>query len=227
MERRCTYDPLHELMAYYADAGTVTEKQHVEASTIEEKLRQRIINGDRLGIDEDLRKALGELYRGADELHTGLTRAREGGQQLSSNSAAAVEAATRLRAGAAQLAEGTQQLGGGVRQMGSSLRAIEARRPPEAELAALRLGLAAQVDGQRELLRGLEGLLDGSRQLQGGLGQFREAADDVPLIGGRLVEGLAPLTQGAQQLGTGLDQARAGQVRLLQGAVRLQEGVGA
>ncbi|MFM7703971.1 MAG: YhgE/Pip family protein [Rubrivivax sp.] len=176
---------------------------------------------------EDLRKALGELYRGADELHTGLTRAREGGQQLSSNSAAAVEAATRLRAGAAQLAEGTQQLGGGVRQMGSSLRAIEARRPPEAELAALRLGLAAQVDGQRELLRGLEGLLDGSRQLQGGLGQFREAADDVPLFGGRLVEGLAPLTQGAQQLGTGLDQARAGQVRLLQGAVRLQEGVGA
>lgn len=69
MERRCTYDPLHELMAYYADAGTVTEKQHVEASTIEEKLRQRIINGDRLGIDEDLRKAL-ESYSALEIINT-------------------------------------------------------------------------------------------------------------------------------------------------------------
>ena len=176
---------------------------------------------------EDLRTALTELYRGADELHAGLGRAREGSQQLAGHSAAAVEAATRLRAGAAQLADGTQQLGGGVRQLGSSLRALEARRPPDSELAALRLGLQAQVEGQRELLRGLESLLDGSRQLEGGLGQFRQAADDVPLFGSRLVEGLGPIAQGAQQLGAGLDQARAGQARLLQGAARLEEGVGA
>jgi len=176
---------------------------------------------------EDLKGALTDLYRGADELHTGLTRAREGSQQLTGNSATALEAATRLRAGAAQLADGTQQLGGGVRQVGSSLRALEARRPPESELVALRQGLQAQVEGQRELLRGLESLLEGTRQLEGGLGQFRATADDVPLFGGRLVEGLTPITQGTQQLAAGLDQARAGQARLLQGSVRLQEGVGA
>jgi putative membrane protein len=176
---------------------------------------------------EDLKAALSELHRGADELHTGLMRAREGSVQLTGNSASALDAAGRLRAGAAQLAEGTQQLGGGVRQVGSSLRALEARRPPESELAALRLGLQAQVEGQRELLRGLESLLDGTRQLEGGLGQFRVTADEVPLFGGRLVEGLAPITQGAQLLGSGLDRALAGQARLLQGAVRLQEGVGA
>ena len=176
---------------------------------------------------EDLKAALSELHRGADELHTGLMRAREGSVQLTGNSASALDAAGRLRAGAAQLAEGTQQLGGGVRQVGSSLRALEARRPPESELAALRLGLQAQVEGQRELLRGLESLLDGTRQLEGGLGQFRVTADEVPLFGGRLVEGLAPITQGAQLLGSGLDRALAGQARLLQGAVRLEEGVGA
>ncbi len=176
---------------------------------------------------EDLRTALTELHRGADELHTGLVRAREGSQQLAGTSVSALDGAARLRAASAQLAEGTQQLGGGVRQVGSSLRALEARRAPEAELVALRLGLQAQVDGQRELLRGLESLLDGTRELESGLGQFRVAADDVPLFGGRLVEGLAPITQGAQQIGAGIDQARAGQARLLQGAVRLQEGVGA
>lgn len=69
MEQRCTYDPLHELMAYYADASTVTEKQQVEATTIEEKLKQRIINGDRLGIDEDLRKAL-ETYPALEIINT-------------------------------------------------------------------------------------------------------------------------------------------------------------
>ena len=58
MDKRCTYDPLHELMAYYANASTVKETVNDELLTIEEKLKQRIINGDRLGIDADLRKAL-------------------------------------------------------------------------------------------------------------------------------------------------------------------------
>ncbi len=58
MERRCTYDPLHELMAYYADASAVKQEQNTENFTIEEKLKQRIIDGDRLGIDADLQKAL-------------------------------------------------------------------------------------------------------------------------------------------------------------------------
>ncbi|MFN4769513.1 MAG: B12-binding domain-containing protein, partial [Candidatus Kapaibacterium sp.] len=69
MDKRCTYDPLHELMAYYANASAVVEKQQVEATTIEEKLKQRIINGDRLGIDADLRKAL-ENYSALEIINT-------------------------------------------------------------------------------------------------------------------------------------------------------------
>lgn len=69
MDKRCTYDPLHELMAYYANAGAVVERQQVEATTIEEKLKQRIINGDRLGIDADLRKAL-ENYTALEIINT-------------------------------------------------------------------------------------------------------------------------------------------------------------
>ncbi len=58
MERRCVYDPLHELMAYYADAQQATAVQQTEQLTIEETLKQRIINGDRLGLEADLAKAL-------------------------------------------------------------------------------------------------------------------------------------------------------------------------
>ncbi|MBL7997472.1 MAG: B12-binding domain-containing protein [Candidatus Kapabacteria bacterium] len=58
LERRCTYDPLVELMAYYADAKTVAAVIDTENLSIEERLKQRIIGGDRLGIDRDLTTAL-------------------------------------------------------------------------------------------------------------------------------------------------------------------------
>ncbi|MEN9420437.1 MAG: hypothetical protein RI988_4058 [Pseudomonadota bacterium] len=174
---------------------------------------------------ETLRTALGELYRGSSELQGALARARESSQQLVSGAGGANEAATRLRAGAAQVADGAQQLGSGVRQLASSLRALEARRPSDAELQALRQGARAQAEGQREMLRGLDALGAGSSQLAAGLGQVREAADEVPLFGTRLAEGLAPVSEGMQQLGAGLQRARGGQAQLLQGAQRLEEGV--
>ena len=176
---------------------------------------------------EGLKTALAELHRGSEELQAGLSKAREGSQQLAGGSGGTLEAATRLRAGAVQLAEGTQQLGSGMRQVAGPVRALDARRPPDSEFAALQQGMRAQLEGQRELLRGLETLTAGSQQLELGLGQFKQTADDVPLVGGRLVEGLLPLAQGAEQLSSGLERARAGQARLLQGAARLEEGVGA
>ena len=174
---------------------------------------------------ESLRSALGDLRKGATELGAQLARARDGSAQLAGGSHAAVEAAQQLRSGAGQLSEGAQQMAAGVRQSGQALRAIDARRPSEADLVALRQGARAQLDGERELARGLDSLAAGGRHLGSGLGQLRSMADEVPLFGTRLIEGVAPLEDGMRQLATGLERAREGQVQLLQGAGRLDEGV--
>ncbi len=54
-----TYDPLKEFLAHYADAKSVkSETVSYAGMTVEEKLKQRIIDGDKLGLDDDLREAL-------------------------------------------------------------------------------------------------------------------------------------------------------------------------
>jgi putative membrane protein len=176
---------------------------------------------------ETLRAALADLHRGATELQQSLAKAREGSGQLASGSGNAAEAAQRLRSGSQALAEGASQLTEGVRQLGPALRGIEGRRPPEADLATLRQGLRQQLEGQRELVRGLEALSQGTRRLDAGLEQLKTAADDVPLFGGRLVEGIAPLAEGAGQLSQGLDRAREGGTRLVWGAQRIEDSVAA
>jgi 5-methyltetrahydrofolate--homocysteine methyltransferase len=56
---QCTYDPLTELMAYYADKKTDAKAEKKErAGTIEEILKNRIIDGDRTGVSTDLDEAL-------------------------------------------------------------------------------------------------------------------------------------------------------------------------
>jgi len=58
-DKNCIYDPLQELMAYYADVKSVSrEKKDTSNLSIEEILKNRIIDGDKLGIDADLEKAL-------------------------------------------------------------------------------------------------------------------------------------------------------------------------
>jgi 5-methyltetrahydrofolate--homocysteine methyltransferase len=56
---KCTYDPLSELMAYYSKEKTekvvVTDRKEI---SIEETLKNRIIDGDKIGIEKDLDKAL-------------------------------------------------------------------------------------------------------------------------------------------------------------------------
>lgn len=175
---------------------------------------------------ESLRVALAELGAGAAELHHQLERARAGGAQLAQGSAAAADAALRLRGGAAQLAEASGPLVAGLRQAGSALHAMDARRPPEPELTALRLGMRQQLEGQRELARGLDGLGQGARRLGLALEQLHESADEVPLFGGRLVAGMAPIEDGARRLVDGLDQAGGAATRLAQGAQRIDEGLG-
>ena len=175
---------------------------------------------------DSLRTALGDLHKGASELQSGLGRARDGGRQAALASESALESALRLRTGAAQVAEGSQQLGGGVRQIGASLRTLEVGIPPESELTLLRQGARTLADGQQEMLRGLDALGTGTQQLEAGLLQLRTAADDIPLFGGSVVEGIAPIMAGTRELGAGMNRARDAQARLLQGTQRLQEGVG-
>jgi 5-methyltetrahydrofolate--homocysteine methyltransferase len=56
---KCIYDPLSELMAYYSKDKTekaiITEKKEV---SVEDTLKTRIIDGDKIGIEKDLEIAL-------------------------------------------------------------------------------------------------------------------------------------------------------------------------
>ena len=174
---------------------------------------------------DTLRSALSDLHAGATEVGSGLRKAREGGAALTLNGRNAAESALRLRAGAAQLAEAAPQLASGLRQVRPLLQGLEARRPPDAELVALRVGTRQLAEGQRDLGRALGDLAVGGRQLNLGLGQLREAADEVPLFGTRLVQGMAPLEAGSRQMLDGLDAAREGNARLLAAMQRVDEAV--
>ncbi len=58
-ELKCVYDPLVELMNFYAAAKSGPAKDVDEESlSLEDKLKRRIIDGDRIGIGDDLKKAL-------------------------------------------------------------------------------------------------------------------------------------------------------------------------
>jgi cobalamin-dependent methionine synthase I len=58
-ELTCTYDPLKEFLAHYADAKSVKhDSSSYTNMTVEEKLKHRIIDGDKLGLDDDLRSAM-------------------------------------------------------------------------------------------------------------------------------------------------------------------------
>lgn len=175
---------------------------------------------------DTLRQALADIHQGAVELNTGLTKANEGASSLAGGSRAAMDGAGKLHTGAQQLADTAPLLTSGLRQVGPMLRGLDARRPSDADLAALRLGTRQLGEGQRELGRGLEALASGGRQLGTGLVELKTAVDDVPLFGSSLVQGMAPLEEGSRQLVAGLDTARDGSNRLLQAAQRVDEAVG-
>ncbi|MCX7930388.1 MAG: B12-binding domain-containing protein, partial [Chlorobi bacterium] len=57
--RRCVYDPLAELMAYYSEQPQQSLTAVSESALpVEERLKQRIIRGDRIGLERDLEEAL-------------------------------------------------------------------------------------------------------------------------------------------------------------------------
>lgn len=57
-KKKCTYDPLTELINYYSDVKKEEKPEEVRASlSVEEKLKNRIINGDKTGIEKDIEEA--------------------------------------------------------------------------------------------------------------------------------------------------------------------------
>lgn len=58
-EERCVYDPLHAFMEHYTGSGRrASVEAEEEPTTVEEKLRRRIVDGDRIGLDRDIAEAL-------------------------------------------------------------------------------------------------------------------------------------------------------------------------
>jgi 5-methyltetrahydrofolate--homocysteine methyltransferase len=56
--RKVTYDPLTELMGYYAGQKGEKKDKAVKAGPVEERLKNRIIDGDKVGLQADLDEAL-------------------------------------------------------------------------------------------------------------------------------------------------------------------------
>lgn len=55
---KVTYDPLTELMSYYARHKGEKKEKAVRAGTVEEQLKNRIIDGDKVGLQADLDETL-------------------------------------------------------------------------------------------------------------------------------------------------------------------------
>lgn len=55
---KCVYDPLTELMAHFAQQKGEKKEAKLQSGTIEERLKNRIIDGDKVGLQKDLDEAL-------------------------------------------------------------------------------------------------------------------------------------------------------------------------
>jgi 5-methyltetrahydrofolate--homocysteine methyltransferase len=70
IDRRCVSDPLSELMAYYAGEKTAASKKPVvESKSVEDRLKNRIIDGNKAGLQTDLDEAL-KRYSALDIINT-------------------------------------------------------------------------------------------------------------------------------------------------------------
>lgn len=59
-ETRCVYDPLTSFMEHYPGDRPIERRESAgESAAVEDRLRERIIDGDRIGLDRDITEALG------------------------------------------------------------------------------------------------------------------------------------------------------------------------
>ena len=67
--RKLVYDPLTELMAYYATHTAAKKEVAAVSAKVEDRLKQRVIDGDRVGLQADLDEAM-KTYRPLDIINT-------------------------------------------------------------------------------------------------------------------------------------------------------------
>jgi 5-methyltetrahydrofolate--homocysteine methyltransferase len=68
-DRKLAYDPLTELMGYYAKKGVEKKEKAVRAETVEARLKNRVIDGDKVGLQGDLDEAM-KTYAPLDIINT-------------------------------------------------------------------------------------------------------------------------------------------------------------
>jgi len=56
----CTYDPLTEFTKLFEGVSTKTKKREAHGATVEERLKNHIVDGEKLGLEENLKAALGK-----------------------------------------------------------------------------------------------------------------------------------------------------------------------
>lgn len=159
-----------------------------------------------------LRKGVETIMNGAHRMDAAMAKAESGSKTLA--------------AGADGLSNGVGQLADGVKQLGAGLRTMDQQRPAAQDLAALKAGAADLVTGHTTLGQGLQELQGGTRKLAEGSARLRDETQGIPIVGGRISEGVAQLTSGANQLEAGLQTARTGQAQLADGTQKLGAGVG-
>lgn len=70
--QRQNYDPLEKILEIFADRKAVDNKPKIDELPLNERLKQRIIDGNRLGLEDDLQKALDEGWQALDIINTTL-----------------------------------------------------------------------------------------------------------------------------------------------------------
>jgi putative membrane protein len=172
-----------------------------------------------------LRRNVGLLKAGAEQLAEGTQQAQKGMTRLAAGTAPALAGAAELAGSSTQLADAGAQLTEGMRRTAGSLRQMQARMPPEAEMRALRLGATSLSTGQAVMADAVEQLQGGAGRLAGGLGELRRSSEDSLFVGAEIARAAERLEGGANQLTEGLKQAAAQQEKLVAGSKQLETGV--
>lgn len=201
----------------YAGAGIArrfaTELGHQLNETLNEKRWEAVLGvaaGSADGLAR-LREGVAKLQAGAATLDGGLAQAHEG--------------SARLASGTNTLSDNIELLTEGVKQLGAGARTLDGKKPPAADLQALKDGAAQLASGHAELHKGLVQLEGGAGKLVEGASDMREQTKGIPIVGSKVSTGAGQLADGATQLRDGLRTATQGEAKLSSGAQSLSKGV--
>jgi len=162
---------------------------------------------------ERLRDGVRQLYAGAQELRAGSTQLHSGAKQLAG--------------GSQTLHEGVDQTTSGFKQLAAGLRTLDARRPKNNDLNALRSGAESLANGHVEFGQGLAQLQGGAKELSIGVSNYRTQSQASFFVPDSVNEGLGTLHAGITRLENGLTTAQDAQAQLQDGAKKLDTGVAA